>query len=437
MENTEDPMVKHIKAHFRDYTYDMFMMNMAAEPEEMMLFSNWVDMLNKEQINSFEAVRTSAQTTEVDLVRQSGEKMHLLNFSSYNYLGFSYHPEVIKAAQEAVGKYGLGASSSPVISGTYGVHKTLEEKIINFFGLPDRDVSLFSSGYAVNLGVIQAFMKPGSVLVLDRNAHMSILEGATLSGAEIRYFRHNDMEHLEKILKEVCNPHTRVLIGVEGVYSGDGDFGNIKGVVELAKKYEAYTMVDEAHSVLVAGENGRGVCEMQNVLEDVDLYVMTFSKAFGGVGGALWAKKEYCRYINFYAKCRMFSCALDPAVTGGMVKSLELAFSEEGRKRRKRVIENANYLLSLLKGKVDLGVSESWVTTVVFGKDKHTLDLNNFLQQNGLDISIMQFPAVPKNEARIRIFVTSEHTREQIEKAVEIILAAAQKFDFLLDRGKA
>jgi 7-keto-8-aminopelargonate synthetase-like enzyme len=432
MEKNEDPMVQHVKDNFKDYTYDMFMMNMSAEPEEMTLFSTWVDTLNENKMNSFEATRTSAQTTEVDLVRESGEKMHLLNFSSYNYLGLSYHPEVIKAAQDAVGKHGLGASSSPVISGTYSVHRDLQQGIIDFFGLPGYDVSLFSSGYAVNLGVIQAFMKPGSVLVLDTNAHMSILEGATLSGATIKYFRHNDMEHLEEVLKEVCDGYTRVLIGVEGVYSGDGDYGNIKGAVTLAKKYGAYTMVDEAHSVLVAGENGKGVCEMQGVLADVDLYIMTFSKGFGGVGGALWAKKEYCRYINFYAKCRMFSCALDPAVTGGMVKSLELGAGPLGDERRKRVIANAKYFLSLLEGKVDLGVSESWIVTIVFGQEKKTLDLNDFLQQNGLDTSIMQFPAVPKNEARIRMFVTSEHTKEQIETAARVLLLAAEKFDFLL-----
>lgn len=433
MEYQEDPLVIHVRENFKEYTYDMFMMNMAAEPEEMILFSNWVDSLNKEKINSFEAVRIGCQTTEVDLIRQSGEELHLLNFSSYNYLGFSYHPDVILAAQQAVAKYGLGASSSPVISGTYRVHKELENELLRFFNLPDRAVSLFSSGYGVNLGVIQAFVKPGNFIVLDSSVHMSILEGAKLSGGKIKYFRHNDMEHLEEILKEVCDSFTRVLICIEGVYSGDGDFGNISETVMLAKKYGAYTMVDEAHSVLVAGQNGRGVSELQGVLDEVDLYVMTFSKAFGGVGGALLAKKEYCRYINFYAKCRMFSCALDPAVTGGMVAALKLAASAEGTVRRKRVIENANYLLSLLKGRVNLGISKSWVVTVIFGNDKNTLDINDFLQQRGLDISIMQFPAVPKNEARIRMFVTSEHSFAQIEKAAHIILEAAKHFDFVFD----
>lgn len=432
MTNTQvdDTYVQHVKTYYKDYTYDMFMMNVSQEPEEMVLFASWLDQLNKENINSFEAVRYNAQKTEVTLTRASGEELTLLNFSSYNYLGLSYHPEVIKAAQEAVEIYGIGAASSPVISGTYGVHKELEERLVQFFGLPDRGISLFSSGYAVNLGVLQAFIKPGNEIILDRSAHMSLLEGAKISGGGISYFRHNDMNHLEEVLKQKCDGFNRVLVCLEGIYSGDGDYGNIKEAVALAKKYGAYTLVDEAHSVLVAGANGRGVCEAQGVLEDVDLYVMTFSKAFGGVGGAVLAKKDISRYINWYAKCRMFSCALDPAVTGGMCKSLEIAASEEGALRRKRLIEHADYFRSLLKGKVNLGFSESWVVTVVFGSDKLTLDVNDFLQHQGLDTSIMQFPAVPKNEARIRMFVTSEHSKAQIEKAANIVLAAAEKFGF-------
>ena len=191
-------------------------------------------------------------------------------------------------------------------------------------------------------------------------------------------------------------------------------------------------MVDEAHSALIAGENGRGVCEMQGVLEDVDLYVMTFSKAFGGVGGAVYAKKNIVNYINWYAKCRMFSCALDPAVTGGMVKVIELAGTPLGYERRARLHGNAAYFRNLLKGKVNLGVSDAWVVIVNFGSEKKTLALNDYLQKTGLDTSIIQSPAVPKNDARIRMFITSEHTQEQLAKAAEIILSAADKFDFLL-----
>ena len=432
MSELDESLVEHVNENYADYTYDMFMMNMSADLEEIDLFGEWFNILNDKNIYTFEAVRDAAQKPEIDLARKNGEPVHIINLSSYNYLGFSYHPEVIKAAQDAVAKYGLGASSSPVLSGTYKIHQELEHALVNFFGLPDRGVSLFTAGYSVNLGVISAFIKPGHVVIMDQASHMSIVEGAKLSGGEALYFRHNDMAHLEELLKAKCDDFTRVLVCVEGVYSGDGDFGNLKEVVRLAKQYGAFTLVDEAHSALIAGENGRGVCEMQGVLEDVDLYVMTFSKAFGGVGGAVYAKKNIVNYINWYAKCRMFSCALDPAVTGGMVKVIELAGTPVGYERRARLNANAAYFRDLLKGKVNLGVSDAWVVIVNFGSEKKTLALNDYLQKTGLDTSIIQFPAVPKNDARIRMFVTSEHTQEQLAKAAEIILSAADKFDFLL-----
>ncbi|MCF8465176.1 MAG: pyridoxal phosphate-dependent aminotransferase family protein [Flavobacteriales bacterium] len=432
MSELDESLVEHVHKNYADYTYDMFMMNMSADLEEIDLFGEWFNILNDKNIYTFEAVRDAAQKPEIDLARKNGAPVHIINLSSYNYLGFSYHPEVIKAAQDAVAKYGLGASSSPVLSGTYQIHQELEHALENFFGLPDRGVSLFTAGYSVNLGVISAFIKPGHVVIMDQASHMSIVEGAKLSGGEALYFRHNDMEHLEELLKAKCDDFTRVLVCVEGVYSGDGDFGNLKDVVRLAKQYGAFTLVDEAHSALLAGENGRGVCEMQGVLEDVDLYVMTFSKAFGGVGGAVYAKKNIVKYINWYAKCRMFSCALDPAVTGGMVKVIELAGKPVGYERRARLNANAAYFRNLLQGKVNLGVSDAWVVIVNFGSEKKTLALNDYLQKSGLDTSIIQFPAVPKNDARIRMFVTSEHTQEQLAKAAEIVLSAADKFDFLL-----
>ena len=427
----DESLVKHVQENFADYTYDMFMMNMSADLEEMELFSEYVDILNKKKMYTFEAARSGTQGPETDLARANGESVHVVNLSSYNYLGFSYHPDVIKAAQDAVAKYGLGASSSPVISGTYQVHKELEKSLVDFFGLPGRGACLFTAGYSVNLGAISAFIKPGHQVIMDAASHMSIVEGAKLSGGEMTFFRHNDMAHLEELLKAKCDDFTRVLICVEGIYSGDGDYGNLKEVVRLAKQYGAFTLVDEAHSALVAGEHGKGVCEQQGVLEDVDLYVMTFSKAFGGVGGAVYAKKAIVQYMNWYAKCRMFSCALDPAVTGGMTKVIELAGGPLGAERRKRLKSNATYFRSLLNGKVKLSEGDAWVVIVHFGAESKTLDLNDYLQRTGLDTSIIQFPAVPRNEARIRMFITSEHTEAQLKKAADIILSAAEKFDFL------
>lgn len=411
--------------------YESFTRSEGAEHEEMTRFNQWLDELKAEGIYSFEAPRLHSQTTENQVVRGTGEVLDVLNFASYNYLGYGQHPEVIEAAKAALDQYGLGAASTPILSGTFALHQELEQKLLDFYGFEGYGVSLFSSGYGVNTGTIAAYIKPGHHVVLDQASHMSLNEGAKLSQGNIRYFRHNDVQHLETILQEIADEKSRILVCVEGIYSADGDFGKVRELTEVAHRYGAKILVDEAHSMLVAGPNGKGVAEADGVLNDVDMIVITFSKGFCGVGGALIAPREVTQYVNWFAKCRTFSCSLDPAVTGGILKALELGSSPDGDERRKRLTENAHYMRSLLQGKVPIGESQSWIIPIIFRDEKYSAPLNDYLQREGLDISMMQFPATPRNESRIRVFVTSEHTSEQIERAVSILLKAAEKFGFL------
>ncbi len=414
----------------QSYTYDMFLYSMGEGLDEIEEFGEWLNYLNDEKIYGFEASRQGPQNSKIRINRADGDNLEVLNFAHYNYLGLGHHPEVIKAAQEAVAKYGLGAACAPPMSGTNSIHKEFESALASFYGLPNCGVSLFTSGFGANVGTIQAFVQPGQHVVMDEYAHMSILEGAKASGANMHYFRHNDIDHLDQILNKICKNQNRVLICVEGVYSTNGNYGRIKETVNVAKKYGAYVLVDEAHSSLLAGKKGRGVAEMQGVLEEVDLHILTLSKSFSGVGGALIANNKITRYVNWYAKCRLFSCALDPAVTGGMLKVLEFARGPEGDKRRKKIAENAAYFRELLKNKVNIGTSETWIVPVIFGPEKLTLDLYDFVQRKGLDVSVMQFPAVPKNEARMRFFITSEHTKEEIDQAAQIVLDTSKQFNF-------
>lgn len=413
-------------------SYEMFMYSMGAELEEAEAFEAWIGEVEDDEAFAFEAARERGQGTDITIRRESGERMDLLNFSAYNYLGYSQHPEVIDAAKGALDRFGLGAASSPVHGGTFDLHKQLEAELVRFVGVPGNGVSLFSSGYAVNSGTISSIVKRGHTIVADRSAHMSILEGAQLSRAKVLYFRHNDVGHLQEVLDGIEDEHARILVCVEGVYSADGDTAPLRGIVDAAHARGALVLVDEAHSFLVAGPNGRGVCEAEGVLADVDLLVLTFSKAFGGVGGALIAKKHITRYVNWYARCRMFSCALDPAVTGGVLRALQLADTPDGANRRARVVENARYLREKLEGKVNLGPTSSWIVPVIFGRDEYAIHLFDHLQRAGLEGGIMMFPAVPKNEARVRLFVTSEHTTAQLDRCARIILEAADRFGFRL-----
>lgn len=416
---------------YTEHTYDEFMYGSTTDYEEAESFQQWVEQLREQDAYFFEVPRAKAQRPEVELANPSGEPRPMLNFSSYNYLGFGFHPDVLQAAKDALDTYGLGACSSPVISGTFSVHKALEDKLVEFYGLPDRGVSLFSSGYGVNTGTLSALMKQGHHIVLDQLAHASLVEGAQLSGARVHYFEHNDVDHLERVLQRINAKENRTLVCTEGVFSADGDFGNIAGIARVAKAHRAKILVDEAHSVMLTGPNGRGAAEQQGALDQVDLMVITFSKAFGGVGGALIAPQPVIQYVNWYARCRMFSCALDPAVTGGILKALELGMGDAGRVRRERLQANVAALRERLAPHVTLVSSDTWVMPVLFGSEKLTIPLNKFLHDEGLDTSIMQYPAVNRGEARIRMFVTSEHTEAQIDRAAEIIRKAATRFGFL------
>ncbi|GIT57669.1 MAG: hypothetical protein Ct9H300mP18_10980 [Candidatus Neomarinimicrobiota bacterium] len=346
---------------FTEFTLDMFSRSSGRSHSEIKQFNQWRDEIIEADKYTFETPHLTPQTPEISVRRIHGDEHQLVNFSSYNYLGYANHPEVIQAAKDALDTFGLGATGSPVLNGTFDIHKKLEDALTNFYGQKGYGVSLFSSGYGANVGVVSSYIHKGDYVVLDHSSHASLIDGAVMSQGTVKLFRHNDAEFLEKILKRISKENRRILVCVEGVYSTDGDYGNLKDLVAVSKKYGASILVDEAHSLLIAGKTGKGAVEEFDVLSEVDLVIGTFSKSFGGVGGCVYAKKELINYMNYYARSRMFSCALDPAVTGGILKALELAAGPDGDQKRKRIIENADYLRSLLKDKVNIGTSQSWV----------------------------------------------------------------------------
>ncbi len=423
---------KEKKPSYTEFTLDMFSRSSGKNHAEIKQFNQWrKDVISADKY-TFETPHLTPQTPEIGVRRIHGDEHKLFNFSSYNYLGYANHPEVINAAKDALDKFGLGATGSPLLNGTFDIHKQLEHALTNFFGQEGYGISLFSSGYGANIGVVSSYIHKGDYVVLDHSSHASLIDGAVMSQGTLKLFRHNDAEFLERILKRIAKENRRILVCVEGVYSTDGDYGNLKDIVTVTKKYGASILVDEAHSLLVAGATGKGAVEKFDVLGDVDLLIGTFSKSFGGVGGCLYAKQELINYVNYYARPRMFSCALDPAVTGGILKALELASGHDGDEKRKRIVENSDYLRSLLKNKVDIGTSQSWVIPIIFGDERKSLPLGDYLMRKGYDFSIMMFPAVKKNKSIIRAFVTSEHTKEQLEGCAEALIDAAKEYEFAL-----
>ena len=425
-----DKKTKKSRPSYTEFTLDMFSRSSGKNHSEIKQFNQWRDDIIEADKYTFETPHLTPQTPEISVRRIHGDVHDLVNFSSYNYLGYANHPDVIQAAKDALDAFGLGATGSPLLNGTFDIHKKLEQSLTSFFGQQGYGVSLFSSGYGANIGVVSSYIHKGDYVVLDHSSHASLIDGAVMSQGTIKLFRHNDAEFLERILKRISKENRRVLVCVEGVYSTDGDYGNLKDIVTVTKNYGASILVDEAHSLLIAGATGKGVVEEFDVLADVDLLIGTFSKSFGGIGGCVYAKNDLINYMNYYARSRMFSCALDPAVTGGIIKALELASGTDGDEKRKRIIENADYLRSLLKDKVDIGTSHSWVIPIIFGDERKSLPLGDYLMKKGYDFSIMMFPAVKKNKSIIRAFVTSEHNKKQLEGCAEALIDASKEFNF-------
>lgn len=339
-----------------------------------------------------------------------------LNFCSYNYLGYSLHPEVIKAVQDTIAEFGTGAVSAPLLSGYYSLLKQLEDEIAQMKG--KESAIVFSTGYATNLGVLSALLRPGDIAVVDILSHASIYDGARLSGAEIKVFSHNSPKHLEKVLKSLKTK--RVIVCVEGVYSMDGDLSNLPEIIPISKKYGAKILVDEAHASLVFGEKGGGVAEHFGLEDQVDISIGTFSKSFGAIGGYAAVNEKLMTYLRIFARSYMFSCAMAPHTAAGILKVLEIFRKDKSAVNR--VWENTRYMHTKLKeAGLDIGETKSPVVPVMAGSDLRLREISKRLQQRGLYTGVVTYPAVSKNKTRLRLSVSASHTKEQIDECVRIL----------------
>ena len=380
------------------------------------LYADWHDDASLRGYYLYGQPMSSRPMTRVELQEKLEQRrLNVLNLSSYNYLGLSYRPEVIEAAKKALDLYGLGAAGSPVLSGTMDVHLELERELAQFKNKPA--CLLFPTGYSTNIGLIQGIMRPGDLIIADQNAHASIVDGAILSKADVRFFRHNRPEDLEKKLKVASG---RKLVVVEGVYSMDGDVCRLPEIVEVAKQYDARIMIDEAHSTFIYGENGRGVAEAFGLEDQIDIHVGTLSKAIGGQGGFVAGSDGLRQYLEAFARSRFFSCALSPVVAAGALEALRIASREPGL--RGRLWANVAHIRRLLREEgIDVGESTSQVIPVMIRNDRRIFEIGHRLQRAGLYLQPIVFPAVAKHRSRFRISVSAAHTHDQLNEGVAIL----------------
>lgn len=352
----------------------------------------------------------------------------LINFSSYDYVGMSGDPAVVRAAQEAAAQYGTSASASRLVSGERPLHRELEQGLARFVGAEDAVV--FVGGHATNESVIGHLFGPGDLVLHDALAHNSIVQGALLSGARRRPFAHNDWDAADRLLAGCRLEYRRVLLVIEGVYSMDGDIPDLPRFIEVAKRHKALLMVDEAHSIGTLGAHGRGIGEQFDVSPaDVDLWMGTLSKTFGSCGGYIAGSKALVEHLKYTAPGFVYSVAVPPPAAAAALAALRLLEAQPERTRRLQ--DRARLFLALAKQRgLNTGTSrDSPVVPVILGNTVHCLKVSRALRDRGINVPPILYPTVDESAARLRFFLTCLHTEEQIRYTIDTLCEELQRID--------
>ena len=347
------------------------------------------------------------------VVTMEGKRRIMLG--SNNYLGLTTCPEVMEAGIKAVEQYGTGCSGSRFLNGTLQMHLELEEELARF--LNKEAVMTFSTGFQSNLGIISAIARHGDYILCDKENHASIYDGCRLSFAKTLYYKHNDMEALEKELKK-CNPDSVKLIIVDGVFSMEGDLAPLPEIVKLKEKYNASIMVDEAHGMGVFGRQGRGVCDHFGVTDQVDVIMGTFSKSFASLGGFVAADKDTINWVRHTARSYIFQASCTPASTAAALEALHI-FQDEPE-RQENLWKITNYALeSFRQAGFEIGETESPIIPLYVRDAEKTFMATKMAFDEGVFINPVIPPACAPQDTLLRFALMATHTKEQVDMAVE------------------
>ena len=359
-----------------------------------------------------ERIISSSQDAEIIA---NGKK--LLNFCANNYLGLSNHPEVIKASQETLNTYGYGMSSVRFICGTQDIHKNLEQKISDFLGM--EDTILYAAAFDANGGIFEPLFTAEDAIISDKLNHASIIDGIRLCKSARYRYKNNDMNDLEAQLKAASeNNHRFKIIVTDGVFSMDGIVANLKGICDLAEKYDAIVMVDDSHATGFIGKTGRGTHEANDVIGRIDIITSTLGKALrGAMGGFTSGKKEIIDMLRQRSRPYLFSNSLAPGIVGAATKVLDIISKDTSL--RDKVMENAQYFRKEMKSKgFDIPDGDSAIVPVMLYDAVLSQKMAEKLMDEGIYVIGFFYPVVPKDKARIRVQLSAAHTKEHLDKAI-------------------
>lgn len=347
-------------------------------------------------------------------VKINGKDM--LNLCANNYLGLITNEEIKKKASEAIEKFGVGAGAVRTIAGTYSIHEELEKRLAEF--KHTEATILLQSGLITNIAVIPLVVRESDLIFSDELNHASIIDGCKLSRAQIVRYRHLDVDDLKSKLEDFKSFEGRKLVVTDGVFSMDGDIAPLPDIVEVAEKYDAITMVDDAHGEGVLGDHGRGILNYFHLEDKVDIDVGTLSKAFGVIGGYVAGSKVLIEYMKQRARPFLFSTPLSPADTGALLAVVNTL--EKDDSAVKKLWNNANYLKEqFLSLGFNIGHSQTPITPVIIGDEIITKEFSRLLFEEGVFAQGIVFPTVPKGTARIRVMVSAIHTKDDLSFGIE------------------
>ena len=376
---------------------------------------NWIqeEIDTLQQAGLYNRIRTIGSPQGAWLV-VDGKKS--LNFCSNNYLGFANHPRLLKAAQAAIDKYGVGPAAVRTIAGTMELHLELEKRMAAFKKV-DAAIT-FQSGFCANLATIPALVGKEDVIFSDELNHASIIDGARLSGAKIIRFTHADPASLEQVIKESAGTYRRALIVTDGVFSMDGDIAPLDKIYEIAEKHDILLMVDDAHGEGVLGTGGRGIVDHFHLHGKVDIEVGTMSKAFGVMGGVVAGKPVIVDWLRQRGRPFLFSSAVTPPDAAACIAAVDVL--EESTELVDRLWENARYFKGEMKTLgFDTGVSTTPITPVMLGEAPLAQQFSRRLFEIGVFAMPLGFPTVPKGKARIRVMISAAHSCNDLDKGLE------------------
>lgn len=371
-----------------------------------------------------ERIITSKQSAEIKV--STGDEV--LNFCANNYLGLANNEEVAKAASDTMEKWGYGLSSVRFICGTQQIHKDLERKVSEFLGT--EDTILYAACFDANGGVFEPLLDKDCALISDELNHASIIDGVRLCKAQRYRYKHSNMEELEKCLIEAKDAKYR-LIATDGVFSMDGDIANLKGICDLADKYDALVLVDDSHATGYIGATGRGTAEHCGVLGRIDIITTTFGKALGGAnGGCTSGRKEIIELLRQRSRPYLFSNTLCPAVVGATIKVIDML--QASSELRNKTMENANYFKEKMTAAgFDIVKGDTAIVPVMIYDAPLAVEFSNRLLKEGIYVIGFVYPVVPKGKARIRVQLSAAHNKQHLDKAINAFIKIGKELEII------